>query len=884
MKIFHRFFLWALSLCLLTEPLAVYAQEDAYLLIDQSDGYEESFTSYEAAYDAFEAQKEEHENLLIRQDDKILAMEYGIIEFDSDEACTLILEYDSLSKNEKDYFNGCYGIDGLYIGTDRNQRVSFQIAGDIGRIAIDDVRLIPLEDLKTRITSYTVKDGKLIHNIRTQSELDFFTYSIVLDEAPQGLKEGQTCYSFDGHYFYEDLELLRDDLQSEAHEHSLNAEAYYNYFQYLPYRSYTSYSREELTSYLNDILGVTGRPDHYQDLDGDKADDVIDRSQLYGNIDEFFAAESLFGANALSQLAAAIHESSYGRSPDSYNRNDLYDLAVYESDEESETKRYSSIADSIYSHARYYISARFADHRRSDYRGTFFGDKASGINVDYSIDPYYGEKCASLCYKIDESLGGKDKGRYASILIKDQDHLVFYRDEGLDRRYFTLSDVNELHLIVLEENESAYKVRIDQSYSDGYFYDPSFSVAYLPKERVSQVFNADEMKEETFENTTLDLDGGTYHGLQELTVFEENKDAFIPHKEAHEFLGFDEDNKAVYKKIVKIELVNTSRDKTIQAEPVDLRDLSLKVFYEDGTNADIALNTDMVRVEEEDETLIIEYEGMRLERKIPYSDRLQKQYEALEKAVSENDASAIKKNLYGIDYPFTFSQIRDYDQTLKEKNKRNYVILDKDSDNDLSISGLDLSLDDKISLSLMADTYYVMVEEIKEEDRNKIYDLAKGYGFDYEEGIDISFRFNYQSIGLRGPAIVQLAVKDARKDAVYSIYHLDQDGNIVKCRTTRTKNYVQFLIEDSGPYVLLSLNGVNEFDIQDGIEDLSYENMGFDKHRTNFELMGTLVIVLTGLIGITLYYIIYNERKRMWKDFRRSLQQAGTVQDEAPKN
>ncbi|MBR4484149.1 MAG: hypothetical protein IKO97_02990, partial [Erysipelotrichaceae bacterium] len=106
----------------------------------------------------------------------------------------------------------------------------------------------------------------------------------------------------------------------------------------------------------------------------------------------------------------------------------------------------------------------------------------------------------------------------------------------------------------------------------------------------------------------------------------------------------------------------------------------------------------------------------------------------------------------------------------------------------------------------------------------------------------------------------------------------------LKCRTTRTKNYVQFLIEEEGPYVLLCLDGANDYDMQDSPEVLSYENMGFDKHRTNFELMGTLVIVLTGLIGITLYYIIYNERKRMWKDFRRSLRQAAIVQEEKPKS
>ena len=92
------------------------------------------------------------------------------------------------------------------------------------------------------------------------------------------------------------------------------------------------------------------------------------------------------------------------------------------------------------------------------------------------------------------------------------------------------------------------------------------------------------------------------------------------------------------------------------------------------------------------------------------------------------------------------------------------------------------------------------------------------------------------------------------------------------------------MISESGPYLVLSLPSVNEYDIKDMTEDLSYENMGSDKHKTNFELMGTIVISLLGIIGIIGYYIVYNEREKLWKDFRRSLRQAGTVQEEKPKS
>jgi hypothetical protein len=92
------------------------------------------------------------------------------------------------------------------------------------------------------------------------------------------------------------------------------------------------------------------------------------------------------------------------------------------------------------------------------------------------------------------------------------------------------------------------------------------------------------------------------------------------------------------------------------------------------------------------------------------------------------------------------------------------------------------------------------------------------------------------------------------------------------------------MIEGSGPYLVLSLPSVNEYDIPDNTEDLSYENMGRDNHKMNFELMTLIVMSLSGIIGIIIYYIVYNERKKLWRDFRRSLREAGTVREEKLKN
>ena len=197
---------------------------------------------------------------------------------------------------------------------------------------------------------------------------------------------------------------------------------------------------------------------------------------------------------------------------------------------------------------------------------------------------------------------------------------------------------------------------------------------------------------------------------------------------------------------------------------------------------------------------------------------------------------------------------------------------------------MDLSLENKNSFSLFDDTYYVVVDDIDVIAKQKIYELASGYGFDKVEGIDIHFRFNYENIELNGPAIIQIALQNKRNDLVYSVYHLSRNGDIVKCRTTQSDNYVQFMIHESGSYLVLSRQSVNEYDIDDKLEDLSYENMGIDNHRININLLAISALTLLGIIGVLTYYVIKDKRKKLWKDFKKSLRIAGSAQEEKPKN
>ena len=870
--------MWLVIISIMIGPLMLHAEESFYHVYDIQSGLDEHFEDYQSAYSFYKENTENYEGLVLKEDDRVIMMEYGIVVFKTDGACSLFHEYHSASRNETDYVNGCYGIDAVYIDTSRNgKQVTFMIGGDMGVIDIEDVILIPLEEVSFRLSSYTVKDGILQHDIMKQSDIDFFSESIVLGKAPQGLKRSAVYYSSDGHYFYDDMHLLIDDLRADSHENAVNETAYYNYFQYLPYRSYTQYSLSELERYFYETLKIDGRLDHYDDLNFDEAADEINRSQLYGTIASFYACQDLYGANALMLLGSAVNESAYGRSRNSYESNNLFFLSVYENDLQRENDRYDSIDDSIYAHARYYVSGRLGKHLRDDYEGTFFGSKLSGINVTYTMDPYYGERSAAACRRLDSMMGGKDLDHYAIGIIKDKNRLVFYEDEAAEGWLYSIRNINEFALIILDVTEDMYKVRIDDSFSEDDRYDPRGSYAYIYKEDVDLVLNEDRINEETFAEKHYQMFEGDYHDEDEFDVISMMEDQFMPDTgiDGYEFTGFDEDGNASYRKITSVEVKGEFR----KTDLIDLRDVNLHVVYEDGEEKQIPVNSDMFFCD--GENAVIRYHGFEQTCQVKQNDQL---LQTFTKAIENGDSQFIKGHVSKIEYPFTVSDIRKIDQQLKQGNERNYVIIDKTESHDISISGLDLSLPDKKSLTLTRDTYYVIVGQIDPLSEEKIYDLAKAYGFEKTDGLDISFRFNYQSIGLTGPIVIQTDIGNKRSDRIYSVYHLEKDGDIVKCRTSQSDHYIQFIARGSGPYLIMSLDSVNEYDIQDGVENLSYANMGSDQHKMNLQILTALVMSLTGLIGITVYNIINNKRKKLWRDFRRSLREAGTVQEEKPKN
>ena len=129
----------------------------------------------------------------------------------------------------------------------------------------------------------------------------------------------------------------------------------------------------------------------------------IDNSLLENKGATFKEAEEHYHINALYLLAhSAALESDWGRSKIAKDKNNFFGITAYDTTPYLSAKTFDD-ADKGILGATKWIKENYIDRGR-----TFLGNKASGMNVEYASDPYWGEKIASVMMKINEKLGGKD--------------------------------------------------------------------------------------------------------------------------------------------------------------------------------------------------------------------------------------------------------------------------------------------------------------------------------------------------------------------------------------------------------------------------------------------------------------------------------------------
>ena len=146
-------------------------------------------------------------------------------------------------------------------------------------------------------------------------------------------------------------------------------------------------------------------PTNYSAEDLDKVFSLlnIDNSLLENKGATFKEAEEHYHINALYLLAHSALESDWGRSNIAKDKNNFFGITAYDTTPYLSAKTFDDVDKGILG-ATKWIKENYIDRGR-----TFLGNKASGMNVEYASDPYWGEKIASVMMKINEKLGGKDQ-------------------------------------------------------------------------------------------------------------------------------------------------------------------------------------------------------------------------------------------------------------------------------------------------------------------------------------------------------------------------------------------------------------------------------------------------------------------------------------------
>jgi len=364
--------------------------------------------------------------------------------------------YTEYSTGKSGYTCGAYAADAAYLGTSSG-KVKFMLGGVIGQVDASEVQVVNKSSAKS-VSHYKVSGGKLYHYISTNLNNTSYGSTLLVGAAPSYLSSGVTYYSYDGHYFYTDANFgnMLDNYNNGTRANSVNAgNPYYNYFQYLPLRSTSNYSASTLTTAINN-----------------KANSSTSKMNNTGS--NFVSMQSTYGTNALLMIGIGANESNWGKSNIAQNKNNLFGLNAVDSSPGQSANYYSTIATCIKDFSETYLSKRYLRPGYTYYNGAFLGDKASGMNVMYASDPYWGEKAASIAWNLDYDNGSKDAKKY-TIGIKDNmshkhTNLNIRKDANASSTvlYQTGSQSNHSFLILnTTASDGFYKVQSDGVLNSG---------------------------------------------------------------------------------------------------------------------------------------------------------------------------------------------------------------------------------------------------------------------------------------------------------------------------------------------------------------------------------------------------------------------------------
>ena len=393
--------------------------------------------------------------------------------------------YTDYNTGKTGYLSKANGADAAFLGYE-NGNVKFMMSGVVGLVSPSYVEV--LNKGTYYASNYEVNSkGLLYHYISTNvkakgnSSGQSANYNYV-GQAPSYLKRGIEYYSYDGHYFYTNYDTMVNDYKKNRRTYSVNLNnPYYNYFQYLPLRSKTNYTGDQLNNYL-------------------KNKDASSKLCNTGNI--FIKYQNKYGVNALMSIAFAIHESGWGKSSIAMNKNNLFGLNAIDSNPGGNADSFSSVENCIMNFASSWMSKRYLNATYTSlFNGGYLGDLGSGIFVEYSSDPYEGEKIAAIATNMDSQIASKDKNYY-TIGIKDisltsHTELGVRKENNTSSKEYYKTIKNASYAFVVRNNTAQnnfYQIQCDSSLtsdrnnvSSNAEYDFDKSYAYVSNNNITLI-------------------------------------------------------------------------------------------------------------------------------------------------------------------------------------------------------------------------------------------------------------------------------------------------------------------------------------------------------------------------------------------------------------
>lgn len=347
-----------------------------------------------------------------------------------------------------------------------------------GWVAQDDYEIVPITWVRAA-SSYTVTAKTISHNYITRLQAEPNYYSLVIGPKPTMLDEG-FYYSYDGHYFYNDLSKMIVDYRNNTRKNSVNSNnPYYNYYMYLSNHTRTTYSSITIDEYIRNILGYKKNIYGFQfdgSLSGEWHTADSGTSRLYGSGTFFYYAQEKYGVNALLSLSLSRNETGNGRSYLAVVKNNGFGLDAVDSNPINGAKSYGSFPSSIMGYASKWITYGYAHPRDSRYFGPQFGNKWIGMNVQYASDAYWSENMASHYYNFDKTYGLQDYDYYQLGIITQNMTPAYSNPSTSSKWIYNYPECDDAVVIVDEvtsNGEKWYKVvsdlNIDSNYNEIYF-------------------------------------------------------------------------------------------------------------------------------------------------------------------------------------------------------------------------------------------------------------------------------------------------------------------------------------------------------------------------------------------------------------------------------